>query len=349
MKIFHYMKKIDSLQISQKEIISPIHIRIKPTNICNHNCKYCAYRSDNLQLGKDMKQNDVIPKDKMFEIIDDLNEMNVKAVTFSGGGDPFCYPYLIDAIKKISKTNIKFAALTNGSKLEGEIAELFSNYGTWIRISIDGWDQQSYADYRNTSIKGFENVISNIINFKKLKGKCFLGASIIVDKHNNKHLTELSLKLSEAGVDSIKFSPCIVDNDAEKNNEYHRLIYDTVKDQISKVKEKLKSHNIEIFDSYHLLNAKFNKNYDWCPYIQILPIIGADCNVYSCQDKAYNLEKGIIGSIKSKSFKEFWFEDKKKFFLINPSVDCLHHCISNEKNNLILQYINSDKDHLEFV
>ena len=88
LKIFHFKEKIDSLPISNPKILSPIHIRIKPTNVCNHNCKYCAYRAENLQLGQDMEIKDSIPKEKMIEIIDDLIEMDVKAVTFSGGGEP---------------------------------------------------------------------------------------------------------------------------------------------------------------------------------------------------------------------------------------------------------------------
>ena len=59
----------------------------------------------------------------------------------------------------------------------------------------------------------------------------------------------------------------------------------------------------EIFDSYHTQLESFAKPYEWCPYLQILPVIGADLNIYPCQDKAYNLEEGLVGSIKNKSFK----------------------------------------------
>jgi len=78
-------------------------------------------------------------------------------------------------------------------------------------------------------------------------------------------------------------------------------------------------------------------------------VIGADLNIYSCQDKAYNLEQGLIGSIESRRFREFWFSDKNTFFKVNPSTDCDHHCVSNEKNRLILEYLGAQRDHLDFV
>jgi len=71
--------------------------------------------------------------------------------------------------------------------------------------------------------------------------------------------------------------------------------------------------------------------------------------IYPCQDKAYNLKKGLIGSIKNQRFKEFWFSEKDNFFKIVPSRDCNNHCVANTKNNLILEYLEADKGHLGFV
>jgi radical SAM protein with 4Fe4S-binding SPASM domain len=347
MKVFHYQDKIDSLPKEEKKILAPVHIRIKPTNVCNHNCSYCAYRAKTMQLGEDMKIGDYIPKEKMMEIIDDIIEMDVKAVTFSGGGEPFCYPYLLDAVKKLSKLKIKFASLTNGSLLTGEIAEIFAKHAKWVRISIDGWDDKSYSEYRSVKLGEFSKIINNIKNFKKIGGKCYLSSCINVDKKNASHIFELIMTLKNAGVDSVKIAPCIISNDGKENNEYHAPIFEIVKEQIKKAKDT--SPNLEIFDSYHTQLESFKKNYNWCPYHQILMVIGADQNIYPCQDKAYNLKEALIGTIKDKRFKDFWFSDKNNFFKINPSKVCNHHCVADSKNKLIMEYLDIDKDHLEFV
>lgn len=350
MKIFHFKDKIDSLSRTVDKILPPIQIRIKPTNVCAHKCWYCAYRAEGLQLGKDMKQTDHIPKHKMMEIIDDIVEIGVKSVTFSGGGDPFHYPFLLEAIKKLSQTSIKFASLTNGSKLEGEFANIFAHCATWLRISIDGWDDESYAQYRGVKIGEFTKVMNNIEKFKKIGGKCYLGISLIVDKTNASHIYEFVAKLKNIGVNSVKISPCFISDSAAENKVYHHPIFNLVKEQIQKAIDSFSDNCFEIFDSYHFITEdKFEKNYNWCPYIQILPIIGADLNIYPCQDKAYNLKEGLIGSIKYQRFKDFWFTDKNVFFKINPSTHCNHHCVANVRNKLILDYLNADKEHLEFV
>ena len=338
LKIFHYQEKLDSLKTDN--ILAPIHIRIKPTNRCNHNCWYCAYKADNLQLGQDMIEKDFIPKEKMIEIIDNCKSMGVKAITFSGGGEPFNYRYFLDTIKQVIKNEIKFASLTNGSKLNGEIAELFAKNATWLRVSIDGYDDESYSKYRGVKKGEFSKIIKNIENFVNIKNrKCSIGISFIVDKDNYHKIYEFSKMMKELGVDSIKISPCIVSNDGNQNNEYHKPFFDKAKELSLKVKNELEDENFEVFESYHLLEDKFEKDYNWCPYLQILPVIGADLNIYPCQDKAYNNE-AIIGSIKDKSFKEFWYNDKNKFFKINPKNQCNNHCVANSKNKMVLEYLN---------
>jgi MoaA/NifB/PqqE/SkfB family radical SAM enzyme len=348
-KIFHYQDKLDSLPKEVNTILPPIHIRIKPTNVCGHSCWYCAYKADNLQLGKDMIKKDMIPYEKMMEIIDDAIEMKVKAITFSGGGEPFLYPHLLDAVKKLATSPIQFASLTNGSKLEGEVAEVFAHHGTWVRVSMDGWDDESYVKYRRTKLGEYTKIMNNMRNFKKLGGKCYLGVSLIIDKDNAPYVYESLKKLKDVGVNSVKASPCIVSNNGKENGEYHKPFFDSVKEQIARANSDFAGSGFEIFDAYHELDLKFKKDYTWCPYLQILHVIGADLNIYPCQDKAYNLEEGLIGSIKEQRYKDFWMNNKDKFFKINPSRDCNNHCVANTKNEMVLDYLDVDKDHMMFV
>ncbi len=349
MKVFHYKDKIDSLPKDVDQIMAPLHVRIKPTNVCNHNCWYCSYKVDNVQLGKDMIKRDSIPEEKMMEIIEDIVEMGVKAVTFSGGGEPFAYSHLLQTVRRLSQTPVQFASLTNGVRLKGELAEIFSHCAQWIRVSMDGWDDKSYARYRGVREGEFTNVLNNMKDFKKLGGSCYLSVNLIIDKDNGTHVYDLIKRLQDIGVDSVKVSPCITSNDGDETNEYHRPFFRKVKEVIEKIEKEAGGRHFEIFDAYHEVDKKFEKNYQWCPYLQILPGIGADSNIYSCQDKAYNLDEGLIGSIKTQRFKDFWFSDKNKFFKINPSRYCNHHCVANLKNELILDYLNADKGHLAFV
>lgn len=346
-KVFHYKYKIDSLP-KDREITPPVHIRIKPTNVCNHDCWYCAYKVSNLQLGKDMVERDYIPEDKMLEIIDDCESMGVKAITFSGGGEPLVYKYMKSTLQRLAQSSIAFATLTNGSKLNGEIAEIFAHNGTWVRVSMDGFSNESYKKFRGVGKAEFDKIIKNMEDFKKLGGSCYLGVSYIVGAENYKEIYSMAKILSDIGVDSMKISPTITSNDGEETNKYHKEFYESAKEQIQKAKESF-GKDLEIYDSYHYQLGSFEKDYNWCPYSQVLMVIGADLNIYPCQDKAYNLDEALLGSIKDISFKEWWFNNKEAFFKVDPTCVCNHHCVAHEKNKMILEYLNADKKHLGFV
>ncbi|TLM80546.1 MAG: radical SAM protein [Actinobacteria bacterium] len=348
-KLFHFKEKLDSLPREVCDLLPPVHIRIKPTNACNHNCRYCAYRVGELQLGRDMDVRDEIPRDKMLEIVEDVVGMGVRAVTFSGGGEPFVYPHLLEAAQGLVSGGVKIASLTNGGNLRGAPAELFAHEASWVRVSIDGWDDESYSRYRGVKHGEFTRVLDNLRAFKGYGGPCRLGASMIVDRENAAHVHELIARLRDTGIDSVKVSAVVIGDDSAENNAYHEPIFELVKNQIARATEEFASADFEVFDAFHQLDARFSKDYSWCPMQQVLMVIGADMNVYPCQDKAYNLETGLLGSIADVRFRDWWFSDKSRFFRIDPSRDCDHHCVSNTKNKAILEYLGADLDHLGFV
>lgn len=345
-KMFHFKDKIDSLP-RRGAMLPPLHIRIKPTNFCNHDCWYCAYRVSDLQLGKDMVERDFIPEQKMLEILDDCDTMGVKAITFSGGGEPLIYKYMPQTLRRLKESKIQFATLTNGSNLKGEIAEIFAKYGTWVRVSMDGFDNESYKKFRGSGSKEFDKIITNMKNFKGLGGKCYLGVSYIVGRENWHKIYEIAKILDEIGVDSVKISPTIISNDGDDNNAYHEEIYEAVKEEIVRVKSDFK--HLEIYDSYHYQLHSFQKDYDWCPYSQLMMVIGADLNIYPCHDKAYNLDEALLGSIKDVRFKDWWMGNKEAFFKVNPKCVCNHHCVAHDQNKMLLEYLNADVEHLGFV
>ena len=347
-KIFHFPDKLKTLSRSNTSLSAPIHVRIKPTNLCAHHCWYCAYRAESLELGTDMVERDHIPAEKMQEIISDMEEIGVQAVTFSGGGDPFYYKTFLETVKRLAEGPIKFASLTNGARLSGEVAEVFAHHGTWLRISLDGWDDVSYSRYRGVRIGEHSKLLRNLSTFKQLGGDCHLGVSLIVDQDNARHVEETIRRLQDIGVNSVKVAPCITSNDRALSNQYHKPIFSLVRSQLERLKSQNHDESFEIFDAYHELDSKFGKSYSWCPYLQILCVIGADLNVYSCQDKAYT-KKGLLGSLKNKTFSEFWFEGKEKFFGIDPRRDCKHHCVANKKNHMLVNYLAANLDHLFFV
>lgn len=347
LKYFRFTDRLETL--AQGGVVAPVHVRIKPINHCNHDCWYCAYRADGLTLGEGMNVADAIAPAKMDEIIGDLIGMGVKAVTFSGGGEPLLYKPLPDAIERLATGGVRVGALSNGSNLQGRVAEAFARHATWLRISVDAWDDASYVAARKVRHGDFTRLLDNIGAFAARGSRCTLGISFIVGHDNASHIAEAAALFKAAGVDHMKVTGVVVGDDATANNRYHAAIKAEVARQIEQART-LADESFTILDHYHELETLFDKTYTSCPSLRFLTVIGADGMVYACQDKAY-IAGGALGSIKDRSFREFWFseENRRRLHGIDPSVECRHHCIAHFKNLMLLEYASIDPDHGCFV
>lgn len=347
LKFLRYTDRLDALR--EHRMAAPVHIRIKPINHCNHDCWYCAYRVTNLQLGEDIDYKDKIPEAKMFEIVEDVIEMGIKAITFSGGGEPMLYKPLPEVVKRLAEGGVKVASLTNGSNLKGRMADAFGEYGTWVRISTDAWDDASFAKSRSIKEGEFTTLLRHMSDFSSRGSKCTLGISFIIDETNCEHLYDACVLFKQAGVDHVKLSGVVVSNSGVENNAYHARIRERVEPQIAKA-TNLSDERFSVIDHYHELEERFDKHYHSCPYLMYLTVIGADSVVYTCQDKAFT-QDGTLGSIKDRRFKDFWFSEKnrQRVFGLDPSRVCNHHCVTHGKNLAIHDVLGLDPDHGAFV
>jgi MoaA/NifB/PqqE/SkfB family radical SAM enzyme len=235
--------------------------------------------------------------------------------------------------------------------LKNKTADLLAQGATWVRISIDAANPELYAKTRAVSKRDFGKVCNNIKSFASIKRRdCELGINYIVNENNSGDVYTFLELARNLGVNHVKVSECVVSTKGEDNNRYQAPFLNSVKEQIIKAKDTLTNNHFAIIDKFHDFDDMYEKSYTRCPFIQFLTIIAADCNVYTCQDKAYTTS-GKLGSIKDKSFKEMWCSDEtqERLLSLNPSLECDHHCAQHGKNLMLLDYLDIDKDHLEFV
>ena len=351
-KIFHFANRLEQLKLGG--IPAPIHIRLKPTNRCNHHCSYCCYRNPDLYLSERLREEDRIPWAKMQELINDFAAMGVKAVTFSGGGEPLCYPHIADTIRGLTAAGIKIATLTNGSLLSGEVAELLAHNAVWCRVSMDAADAETYGAIRRVPVTEFDRVCDNLRTFAAIPGRtCVLGINFIVTRENHTDIFTFLRKARQLGADNVKLSGAVVSTKPKRNAAYHASIHAEARTQIDRAIRELSTPDFTIIDKLYEPEDEegiYEKDFHWCPMIYFMTVIAADQQVYFCHDKAYT-ENGLLGSLKDTDFKTFWYDPATRVRIKNldPGTDCCHHCADILKNNMLLDYFESDPDHLEFV
>lgn len=305
-----------------------------------HNCSY--HEPQESKMHTDMNDKDKIPVDKMFEILDDFFNIGVKAVTYSGGGEPLAHKHIVQIMERTLRNGIDLSIITHGQFIEGERATALSS-AKWVRVSMDYTTSQQLANSRRIDPRAFDIIMGNLAKFSKIKKPgCDLAVNYIVQRENYEDLVGFAKKLKDCGVNNVRFSPVWYPN----FQEYHAPIAAAVEAQLKEA-QSLCDNNFSINTSYDLHSTAHApvRAYHKCAFMQIVPVVGADLNVYSCHNKAYD-PTGKIGSIKDRKFSDLWFSDeaKARFEELDPTRDCKHQCSSDSKNRVVNALLETHHD-----
>lgn len=347
LKIFAHAEKLN--QVRQGERIAPIYVRLKPTNYCNHHCYYCSYADSELGLRDIVRRQDQIPWDKMQEIISDFADMGVKAVTFSGGGEPLVYPYIIETIEGMKRSGVETSVITNGQLLNGDRAEALKD-AKWVRISCDSADAATYAKVRNVPESAFDEVCRNIENFARLKdSSCEFGINFVINHDNADQVYDMAAFMKKLGVNHIKFSARIT----KDLFTYHEPFKEKVVDQLHRAQVELEDNTFQVINKYEGdfdTAMVFARQYHRCYVNNLVTTIAADCKVYFCHDKAY-VSSGIVGDLRENSFKELWFSDEvtRRYQEFDAMKECRHHCVYDDRNILLNTLYGLDENQINFI
>lgn len=347
LKIFHHVEALKKLERGER--LAPIYIRIKPTNCCNHKCYYCSYADNALGLRDSVRKQDQISWDKMQEIIQDMKDMGVKAVTFSGGGEPLVYPYIVEAMKKILEAGIDLSIITNGQLLKDERARVLTQ-AKWVRISCDAVQAGTYAKIRNLPEDALLEVWHNIEQFAKSKpDTCELGVNFVIHHENYKEIYAMAKKMKSLGVNHIKYAARIT----KDLFEYHEPFKNEAVSQVEQAKRDFEDKNFRIIDKYASdfdTAMVFERKYKKCYINQIFTVIAADSKIYFCHDKAY-VSSGVVADLKETSLREAWFSSEvcERYKTFNAEKECCHHCVYDDRNLLLNSFFSLDQKHINFI
>jgi organic radical activating enzyme len=101
--------------------IIPINIEISPSGICDAQCSWCFYKNEH------SKQ--ILKTEILIRFLKEAEVLGVKAITWTGGGEPTIHPDFKSIIKV--PNNMEQGLITNGLKIPKYDPSVFS----WIRVS----------------------------------------------------------------------------------------------------------------------------------------------------------------------------------------------------------------------
>jgi len=305
-KIVHHMDKIEQLRRGEQPV--PLQVHIVPANVCNMNCVFCAYRLDGYLSNETFDTRDIMPKEKLFETLVSIKKLGVKAVQYTGGGEPLVHPNAYEMLKATLGLDLDMALVTNGMALTNEMCDTLGD-ASWVRVSLDAATPEMYSFLRKTTQDTWHTVKLNIEELVRYKRRCVIGIGYVVQKENWEDIYKAARFAKELGVDNFRISAAFT----TMGYEYFSDFEEKAKELAAFTKEQLEDENFTVFNLFNdRVKDTFEgtQDYDFCPIKELQVYIGADQNVYTCCTLAYN-KRGLIGSIKDQSFKDLWYSVEK--------------------------------------
>ncbi len=118
--------------------IPPQRVMISPTDKCNLSCPICWRLQDAKKMRLDMAKKKDMSLKKLKDILDDLKNLGVGEVDFTGGGEPLVRKDILDIIKAIKKRGMTGSFTTNATFIDKELAsEIVAAGHDDICVSLD--------------------------------------------------------------------------------------------------------------------------------------------------------------------------------------------------------------------
>lgn len=140
----------------------PEHVVIDLTNRCNNNCIACWTGSPLLRdkTPPNHWKSLEFPYELMREIIEDMHRLGAKRLRFTGGGDPFMHPNLMDLLEHVKSLGMICALTTNFTLVDEHRIEKVMEIGVdEVAVSLWAGDPVTYARvHPNKTEKTFDRI-----------------------------------------------------------------------------------------------------------------------------------------------------------------------------------------------
>lgn len=328
---------------------APVHVQLILSDLCNQDCPWCAYRmsgytSNQLFSGPNGERNPnrMIEYEKAKEIIYDCWRMGVQAIQFTGGGEPTVHPRFWELLEYAQGFGSATALVTNGVRLTREKAAPIGKL-SWIRVSLDSANRQTYAKIRNAPEWHFDAATEGI-RIASASG-AVVGVGFVITK-DNWHETLDAAKLAKSlGAGNIRIGGVFQTEGASYFSEFGKEAM-----ALAKEAEGLADGKFTVYNRFTEKLADLEQgppDYGYCGYQRFTTYIGGDLSVYRCCVTSYN-RQGFLGSLKDRRFYDMWLSKETASKLDSFDARTCERCQFNTINRGIIKMLEKPP-HAEFV
>ena len=319
----------------------PHQVYLVISDLCNQDCSFCSYRSSIGwgEQGLSDNPNRKIETAKALELIDEFAELGVRAVQFTGGGEPSVHPDFEEIVSHALDRGLQVGLITNATRL---LSTRTLERLAWVRVSLDAGNRRTYEATRKSKL--WDKVIANIGTLVHVKGPT-IGGNFVTTRENYREVVQFCILAKTLGLSYVK----IAANLTTQGLSYYDGVLDDIMVLMAEAR-RLADGNFTIADVFarRLEDLRIGSPvHAYCGQQRFAVFIGGNLKVYRCCNTAYT-EHGEVGDLTHKRFTDWLSDDAPAHFDHFDARSCTH-CQFHEKNEAIAYLVQPNPAHVEFV
>ena len=342
---------------------NPVLVEVDPSNACNHGCYFCISSYIHLPESKNLETFDrsIMPRKVLMDLCRDFVDMKVRAVNWTGGGEPTLNRHLKEAIQFLGANSVKMGIFTNGVLLDRwDLFDTFVENMTWVRFSIDAGTPETYNSVRrarkNQGWQKMSDNLAKLVEINNNKGKKItIGVGFVITPDTYSEIVDFAKYFSKFDVDYCQFKPEVVNREREEGVQREIDFWNTEVEPLLKQAKEILGDKYQI-NGYKLQDLEndpslYGRNYKKCLGSQIQPCVGADGHVYVCTNHR-GYKQYSYGRLYDSSFKDIWQNVNKRQEVMHliDNVECFSKCTQlckPHESNKMMWTLYKDIDNLD--
>jgi pyruvate-formate lyase-activating enzyme len=360
-KMFRHLDRLSDWQSGRWPY--PVTVELDLTNACNHHCPGCSFN----YLRSQSKES--IPSPLAMSLLAQLSDCDVKAITFSGGGEPLVYG--VDRVLRLMRLcrdlGMDAALITNGQRLT---SDEFLSLCSWVRISLDAYDAATFFRSHGGSPDQFNQVVANLrrtcaaARRRRRDGLpcATVGVGFLTNErsvYESDFYEAARFASTIDGLDYLQFRPAITNGVDDPTccggmrKPLPKPMVDRIFDAYQEANGRFARDDFRVLlsaDKYDALSQpEFGRTYNTCHGSFLQATIGADCRLYICCH-GQGRNEFCLGDLRDQRFSEAWHSDRAMNVRrsINPQLLCTPACRLHPQN-VVLEKMLSPATHETFI
>jgi radical SAM protein with 4Fe4S-binding SPASM domain len=331
------------------KVTYPIGVELDLSNICNHSCGWCSYNGFRQENWKS------IDTPRVLALLDELAAVGVRSVTFTGGGEPLVHKHAEAILTKASQY-FEWGLVTNGRRMEGNLAAIIARHATFVRVSLDAGTTQTHQLLHGTHLPEYTRILKNMAQVvalgKDREKPLTVGASFCVFDVNHHEISRGAERVKATGANYLEVRP-VFPNEWRGGGFGNPLTEEHVEKARTALAEAKATHDGDGFRVIGMIHrfdqvADRTKPYEKCHIGQLTTVINADGNIYHCCQQR-GMPNFVVGNVLTQSFQDAWLTTMHRQMMANIDVTRCPPCRYDGFNQIIEEAFMQDGLHSNFI